>query len=173
MHTTIKRKIRPSVMTTIFENFASIVNVKYFKAQTSLNGDEKVYYEITIRHNEEQNPKEQLNKAIALIKKEASPTEMIFRVDNSKDFKGTIFAIFPHDVVDYHGHVTTYQHVGQHCSGDYHHMMNTSKPAKEEEYKDLYNELKGSGYNIKVTCRRNKDKYNKSYREMRKMYSQD
>ena len=59
-------------------------------------------------------------------------TDIIFRYDTSKDFKGTIFAVMPHDA-ERNGNVTTYQHVGQHSTGDYNHMIATSRPANEFE----------------------------------------
>ena len=94
-------------------------------------------------------------------------TDIIFRVDNTKDFKGTIFAVMPHDA-ERNGMVTYYQHVGQHSSGDYNHMIATSRPANEFESADLRAELKSIGYNIREVKKRNYDKYLKSYYEARK-----
>jgi len=93
-------------------------------------------------------------------------TEMMFRVDTSKDWKGTIFAIIPY-FVEGDGMVTTYQHVGQHSTGDYNHMINTSRPANEFELADLKAELTNRGYIIKVVKKRNYDKYLKEYYKAR------
>lgn len=94
-------------------------------------------------------------------------TDIIFRYDTSKDFKGTIFAIMPHDA-ERNGMVTYYQHVGQHSSGEYYHMIRTSRPATEIEAADLKAELKSIGYNIREVKKRNYAKYLKSYYEGRK-----
>ncbi len=98
------------------------------------------------------------------MEKDTYITEIIFRVDTTKDFKGTIFAIMPHDVCDNKGNVTYYQHVGQHSGGCYHTMIETSRLATENEYKDLLKELESLGYNVKVIKKRNYNKFLKSYR---------
>ena len=94
-------------------------------------------------------------------------TDIIFRYDTSKDWNGVIFAIMPHDA-ERNGHVTYYQHNGQHSTGDYDLMIKTSRPANEFESADLRAELKSIGYNIREVKKRNYDKYLKSYYEARK-----
>ncbi len=95
-------------------------------------------------------------------------TDVIFRVDKSKDFKRTVFALLPHDVSTLQGSVGCYQHVGQHSSADYRHCIATSRPATEKEYADLKAEMEsGHGYNFKVIKKQNYDKYLKSYYEVR------
>lgn len=96
-------------------------------------------------------------------------TDIIFRYDTSKDWKGTIFAIMPY-MVERNGMVTYYQHVGQHSSGDYYNMIATSRPANEFESADLKAELKSIGYNIKEVKQRNYKKYLKEYYETREIY---
>lgn len=96
--------------------------------------------------------------------------DIIFRVDTSKDFKGTVFALFPHDVCDHRGHVTSYQHVGQHSGADYRGCIATSKPATPEQYADLKAEMESIGYEINVVKKQNYDKFLKSYHEVRKNY---
>ena len=86
------------------------------------------------------------------MQKDQHKTDVIFRVDTTKDWKGTIFALFPHDVADHKGSVTSYQHIGQHSSADYHHSIRTSKLAKPNEYKDL-----------NIDKKQNYTKYLKSY----------
>jgi hypothetical protein len=92
--------------------------------------------------------------------------DVVFRVDTTKDFKGTIFALFPHDVCDNQGHVTTYQHVGQHSSADYRHCIQKSKKASKEEYKDLKKELEGRGYELNIVHRQNYGKWIQSYHNL-------
>jgi len=94
-------------------------------------------------------------------------TDIVFRVDTSKDFKGTVFALFPHEVSDEKGHVNSYQHVGQHSSADYNHCINTSKLATAEEYADLKEEMESIGYKINVVKKRNYDKYLRNYKSIR------
>lgn len=94
-------------------------------------------------------------------------TDVMFRIDKSKDFKGTIFAILPHNAFDPKGYITIYQHVGQHSARDYNHCLKTSKPAKKSEYKDLKKEMESFGYNFNVVRRQNRFKYLKDYYENR------
>ncbi len=101
------------------------------------------------------------------MEKDTNITDIVFRVDTSKDFKGTIFALFPHDVFDHRGNVTTYQHVGQHSGGDYKACIGFSKLATAEESADLKRELEGYGYNINVVKKQNYKKFLKSYNEVR------
>lgn len=97
-------------------------------------------------------------------------TDVIFRTDTSKDFKGTVFAIFPYNVESYKGHVAYYQHVGQHSAGCYLTMISQSKPATESEYADLKKELESIGYNLNVIKKRNTEKYRVEYRKMNDKY---
>lgn len=96
-------------------------------------------------------------------------TEMIFRIDNNENFIDRLIAIMPYEV-ELNGSVTVYQHVGQHSSGDYNHMIATSRPANEFEIADLKAELTSLGYNVKVAKKRNYDKYLKAYYQTRDTY---
>lgn len=96
------------------------------------------------------------------MKKDAHQTEILFR----KDKEGIILAIFPHEVADFKGNVTTYEHVGQHSAGNYRHCMDISKPATELESKSLKDELDSIGYNIKIVKRQNSKKYLEAYRKL-------
>ena len=102
------------------------------------------------------------------MERDTYKTDVIFRVDNTKDWKGTIFALLPHEVCDYSGNVTSYQHVGQHSGADYRGCIATSKPATPEQYADLKAEMESLGYNFNVIKKQNYDKYLKSYYEVRK-----
>lgn len=101
------------------------------------------------------------------MEKDIHTTDIIFRVDNSKDFKGTIYALFPHEVADHNGCVTSYQHVGQHSSADYNHCIRTSKLANAKEYADLKKEMESIGYNINIVKKRNYNKYLESYKSVK------
>lgn len=89
--------------------------------------------------------------------------DVMFRVDTSRDWKGTVFALFPHDVCDRMGNVTHYQHVGQHSGADYLHCIANSRPATEEEARSLRAELESIGYELNVVKRRNYTKFRNSY----------
>lgn len=102
------------------------------------------------------------------MEKDTHITEVIFRVDKSKDWKGTVFALLPHEVSDFKGNVMCYQHVGQHSGADYKGCIATSRPATETEYADLKAEMESLGYNFKVIKKQNYNKYLKSYYEARK-----
>lgn len=90
--------------------------------------------------------------------------DVVFRVfKKEKD----VFALFPHDVCDNQGHVTSYQHIGQHSGANYRHCIQKSKKASKKEYKDLKKELENIGYeNLKVISRQNYNKWFNSYRNL-------
>ena len=90
-------------------------------------------------------------------------TDVVFRKDTSKDWKGTIFALFPHCVNDTTGNVLSYQHVGQHSAADYQQCIRTSKPATETEYNDLKKELEHVGYDLNIIKKQNYKKYLQIY----------
>jgi len=86
-----------------------------------------------------------------------------------RKLKGEIIAVFPYEIGGRFT-VMSYQHIGQHseCSWD----INTfTKPAKETEYKDLLNELKGIYNDVKLVVikRRQHKKYLKAYYNARKI----
>jgi hypothetical protein len=68
METTIKMKLSTDKMNEIFNS--SLVNIKYFKAVTEIgnpryfNYQEPIFFNITIRHNEDQKPKKLMTDAI-------------------------------------------------------------------------------------------------------------
>jgi putative ribosome biogenesis GTPase RsgA len=100
------------------------------------------------------------------MEKDKHTTDIVFRVD-TKDFKGEVFALFPHEVSTREGLVTAYMHVGQHTSADYDYCISKSRLATEEEAKDLKAELESIGYNIKVVKKRNYTKYLKDFKRVR------
>ena len=93
--------------------------------------------------------------------------DVVFRKYKSGISKGEIIALFPHDVCDNQGHVTSYEHIGQHSGANYTHCIRISTKATESEYKDLKNELEQIGYkNLKVVSKQNYNKWLESYRNL-------
>jgi hypothetical protein len=101
------------------------------------------------------------------MEKDAHTTDVIFRIDTSKDFKGTVFALFPHEVCDQRGNVTTYQHIGQHSGGDYRTCLEKSRLATSKESESLKKEMEGLGYNINVVKKQTYKKFLESYKSVR------
>jgi hypothetical protein len=66
------------------------------------------------------------------MEKDNYKTEVVFRVDKAGAFKGTVFAMLPHECADLKGNVTCYEHVGQHHSADYRGCISKSRPATPE-----------------------------------------
>jgi hypothetical protein len=70
-------------------------------------------------------------------------TKVIFR----KFKNGDIIALFPEEVGVLHSYCCTcYEHVGQHGSADYTHIVHMTKLAVPEEYANLKNELESTPY---------------------------
>jgi len=95
------------------------------------------------------------------MKKDKFKTDVIFRKWRTGD--NTIMALFPHTP---HGRISTvesYEHIGQHGGADYCHCIHMTTPAKENEYKDLFEELESIGYNLNIIKKQNYKKYLKSY----------
>lgn len=93
-------------------------------------------------------------------------TEVIFR--KFKSGKKEIIAVFPYDIGIKFGNCSSYMHVGQHGDCNYNHIINITKPAKEEEYSDLKRELENYGpkeanYNLKVIQKINWHKHKKEF----------
>lgn len=90
-------------------------------------------------------------------------SEVMFR--KYKD--GDILAVFPYEATTRQSALygcMCYQHIGQHGSGDYHAMIDQTKPASADEYADLLAELKRIGYDdLKIITRRSHDKARRSY----------
>lgn len=96
------------------------------------------------------------------MEQDTNTTEVIFR--KFKD--GDVIAFFPYEIADSKGNVMSYMHVGQHGAADYQGLVNDTKLATEDEYKDLFNELENSvGYKLKVVKKMNYNKWLQIYRE--------
>lgn len=68
----------------------------------------------------------------------AKRTRVIFRV--WKD-TGEVIALFPDLLADHYGHITSYQHIGQHSAATYSVVIGHTTPATPEQYADLLKEL--------------------------------
>ncbi len=84
-------------------------------------------------------------------------TEVVFRKFKNKDIPEVI-ALFPELSYRRNYMTESYMHIGQHSEADYHAVINMTRPAIPEEYKDLYQELEIVGYNI-LTRQRAKINY--------------
>jgi len=79
-----------------------------------------------------------------------------------------VFALFPACPADVDGHYcTSYQHVGQHSSADYHHCIRNSRPATKAEAADLLTELRRIGYRPRVLTRAARRHHEARLAEMR------
>jgi hypothetical protein len=76
---------------------------------------------------------------------------VIFRMDKGKDGFKEPFAIFPTLPGTYDPYTCTYfVEMGGHGSGDVWNMINTTRPAKPEEYEHLKVALERIGYRLKI-----------------------
>lgn len=82
-------------------------------------------------------------------------TIVIFR----KFAGGDILALFPYEK-QANNFCLSYMHTGQHGPAHYLSMIMNSRPAKPEEYNDLFQELQSIGYDLKVM---QKASYRKMY----------
>ena len=68
--------------------------------------------------------------------------EVMFRKYTGKS--GEILAVFPYQAHDRAGRfVTCYAHIGQHSGAQMAHVHSATRPAKPDEYAELYQELQG------------------------------
>ena len=80
---------------------------------------------------------------------------------------GSIIAIFP-EIPGTNNRYTcnSYVHIGQHGSCDPYGLVEITKLAKPEEYKDLYDELTRIGYDLVVRQKITDKMHNKRYSEL-------
>ena len=72
-----------------------------------------------------------------------------FKEDNE------IIALFPDEIANEHNECWSYMHIGQHSPADYNGVIRCTKPAAEDEYAPLLEELKYVGYDdLKVYKRK-------------------
>ena len=76
------------------------------------------------------------------MKDQAQTIDVMFRKYRNKSAE--ILAVFPYEAHDRSGlFVTCYAHIGQHGSVQMAHVFTATRPAKPDEYADLYRELQG------------------------------
>ena len=76
-------------------------------------------------------------------------TKVIFRLVSYRSGYKEVLAMFP-EQAETDGSIACYAHLGQHGTCGYHYVIRISRPATEEEYKDLYKELVGIGYILEI-----------------------
>ena len=87
---------------------------------------------------------------LAIPEQDKDETIVVFR--KWKDTKD-IIALFP-EQYEGGGLVNSYMHIGQHGSADYLSVITRTKPAKEWEYEDLFNELISMGYRLSIRTKK-------------------
>ena len=76
------------------------------------------------------------------MKDQPETIEVMFR--KYRDKSAEILAVFPYEAHDRAGRfVTCYAHVGQHGGAQMAHVHSATRPARPDEYDELYQELKG------------------------------
>ena len=76
------------------------------------------------------------------MKAQPQTIDVMFR--KYRDKSAEILAVFPYEAHDlYSDFVICYAHVGQHGGAQMEHVHSATRPAKPDEYADLYRELQG------------------------------
>lgn len=89
-------------------------------------------------------------------------TKVIFRVFTDGVAIGDVIALFPEIPYTHHSNdCECYQHIGQHGRANYRNLLSVTRMATVEEYRPLYRELQGIGYDLQV-CRRQSQKMQKT-----------
>ena len=65
---------------------------------------------------------------------------VVFRTFKHWDWKGDVIALFP-DQIEKDYMVGSYDHLAQHSTADYNHVIRQTRPSTVEEYTPLLNEL--------------------------------
>ena len=103
------------------------------------------------------------------MKLDKDKTDVSFRVDTTKDWKGEVYALFPNECSTHSGNVSAYMWVGQHSDVDYGYCIRTSRPATKKEYAELKKHLRQHfGYNLNVVKKQNRNKFLESYYSLNK-----
>ena len=87
--------------------------------------------------------------AIATWRTAMSKTIVVFR----KFPTGEILALFPEEDAGV-GLCQSYMHIGQHGGADYSRCVGITRPATQDDYKPLFDELTSIGYDLEVRRRR-------------------
>ena len=76
------------------------------------------------------------------MKAQPQTIDVMFR--KYRDKSAEILAVFPYEVHDRSGRfVTCYATIGQHGGAQMEHVLSATRPAKPDEYAELYRELQG------------------------------
>lgn len=78
--------------------------------------------------------------------------KVIFRIYND----GQVIALFPELTNRRNYCVESYMHIGQHSDADYSGVIQSTRLAKESEYKPLMSELEAIGYDDLKVCKKAK-----------------
>ena len=92
--------------------------------------------------------------------------EVMARVEKKTGF---LLAVFPYDIADHRGSCTVYD--GQHSGADYQWVLQNTKPADEQQTKDIMSMLCNASYNdneVRLIKQRNYTKYLDKFYESRK-----
>jgi hypothetical protein len=82
-------------------------------------------------------------------------TDVVFRVWKDKDVLGDgVIALFPNDVDERSGSVTSYEHHGQHGGAWYEGVISKTRPATPEESAALKRELESYPFTYRLRVRK-------------------
>lgn len=76
----------------------------------------------------------------------------------------------PYEIADLSGNMTSYAHVGQHSAMSPEYLRDTT-PAREDEYRELLDELTSIGYILEIRKRVDWGKYSARVQETRRRYT--
>lgn len=93
---------------------------------------------------------------------------VIFR----KNKYGEIIALFPYIIWNSYN-VSCYVNNEGHSGCDYNHVIKTTKPALESEYKSLYDTLISQEYNLEIRKKYHYNTYIKAVSEIKKQFILD
>lgn len=65
-------------------------------------------------------------------------------------FQEEVVAVFPDIQADLQGHCQSYSRVGQHSACDWDYLQQASRPATQQEYLELAQELTSIGYELHI-----------------------
>lgn len=82
---------------------------------------------------------------------ESAPTMVVFRCFRDT---GDVIALFPEISADLSGNCSSFMHHGQHGAACYHKVMQNTKSASQDQYRDLKKELESHPYNYNLVVRK-------------------
>lgn len=101
---------------------------------------------------------------IKSVEGENMKTKVIFRTYEKRD----VIALFPEECGDDSPYTcSSYMHIGQHGAADPNHVLNTTRPASENEIFHLTSELEQIGYDLEI-IKRNRYSFLKKRKDLLK-----